>query len=765
MRAKHSARRRHPEIARRSWSNFPQCTPLEFNFSPVKTFILVLATLLPAAALAQVPPALPLVWTEVAPGVWKSTIGQPESLTLLSAAGAPAPARSALAAMPKAAFPLDEREIEGRQWAAKTAVRFPLGAREDIYGLGVDFTSLRRNGGVFELHVDHWDSRKAITGRTHAPVPLYVSTKGFAVLFDSARYLRVSVGHGVRLAAKEKPPVIDRTTGKGWQANPRSDSIEVLAGAPGMDVYVFAGPSPLDAIRRYNLFSGGGALPPKWGLGFLSRVQTKYTAAQALADIAEFRRNGIPLDMLGLEPGWMDQAYPCSFEWDKTRFPDPKSFLAEVAKQRVRVNLWFNPYVAPSTPLYEKILPYAGTHLVWGGIVPDYTMPAAQKIFVDHLKRTVVDLNPDAVGGFKLDEVDGSDRYLWPDTAVFPSGRDAEQLRQTYGLLLQRAVFDVFHQSNRRTMGQVRGTNAGASPFPFVIYNDNYEFDGYVTAVSNSGFAGVLWSPEVRGSNSGEDMLRRVQMVCFSPLALYNGWASKEKLWTHAEVTPQIRDAIVLRERLLPYFYNAFAQYHYHGTPVIRPMPLVSSLLVAEQTEAGKPAEAGKLDATANPYEVPAAAREVKDQYMFGDALLVAPIAPGAKTRKVLLPAGKWYDFYTGRWAGENQTIEVTPSLAEIPVFVKNGSLVPLLAASRQWAPAANEIVALEIRHYGEAPGKLALYDDDGETFDYEKGEYSWTQLSAARDPSGAWSGTITSDANGRKWRYDDVKWTFMTAR
>jgi alpha-D-xyloside xylohydrolase len=223
-------------------------------------------------------------------------------------------------------------------------------------------------------------------------------------------------------------------------------------------------------------------------------------------------------------------------------------------------------------------------------------------------------------------------------------------------------------------------------------------------------------------------------------------------------VTAQIRDAIVLRERLLPYFYNAFAQYHYQGTPVIRPMQLVSSVAAAES------AEAGKLDATANPYEVPAAAREVKDQYMFGDALLVAPIAPNVKSRKVLLPAGKWYDFYTGKLAGENQTIDVTPSLSAMPVFVKDGALIPMLADNRQWIPAASETVALEIRHYGEAPGKLALYDDDGETFDYEKGEFSWTQLSAAKDAAGKWSGAVTPDANGRKWHYSDVKWMYMGA-
>jgi alpha-D-xyloside xylohydrolase len=425
----------------------------------------------------------------------------------------------------------------------------------------------------------------------------------------------------------------------------------------------------------------------------------------------------------------------------------------------VRVNLWFNPYVGPpSTPLYQKLLPFAGTHLVWNGIVPDYTLAEARRIFIAHLQHTVVDLNPAAVGGFKIDEVDGYDRYLWPDTAVFPSGHDGEQLRQTYGLLLQRAVFDAFRQSNRRTMGQVRGTNAGASPFPFVIYNDNYEFDAYITAVSNSGFAGVLWSPEVRGSNSGEDMLRRTQAVCFSPLALYNGWASPQKLWTHAEVKDAVRDAILLRERLLPYFYNAFAQYHFEGTPVIRPMQLAAGVTAAAADVAGA------LDATVNPYEIPPAVREVKDQYFFGDDLLVAPIAPGARSRKVLLPPGRWYDFHTGKLAGENQAIEVSPPLETMPVFVRDGALVPLIAARRS-APRAGEVVPLEVRHYGEAAGRVVLYDDDGETFDFEKGNFSRTELRVTINAAGEFSGTVTPDRGGQPWSYGEVKWTFMPTK
>ena len=693
-----------------------------------------------AVASAQAPLAGPDSveprWNEVAPGVWEASVGEPERLTLLGAAGQ-TPKRDALAKLTRAEFPFAAGEARARVAGGKVALRFPLEPDEEIFGLGVDFKSLRRTGSTLRLHVDHWGG---VPGRTHAPVPFYVSSRGYGVLVDSARYVDFYVGVGVRLAAPRKPPVVDRTTGgKAWSSLPRSDSVEALVPAPGARVLVFGGKTPLDAVRRYNLFSGGGALPPKWGLGFMTRTPTAYSAQDALAEVAEYRQRSIPLDMLGLEPGWHDHAYPCSFEWDKTRFPDPKAFLASLRESHARANLWFNPYVSPTAPLHAKLLPHAGSHLVWNGIVPDYSQEAARTIFADHLRRTVLELDPLAVGGFKVDEVDGYDRWLWPDLSVFPSGHDAEQLRQTYGVLLQRLLYDLFRRGNRRTLGQVRGSNAGASPFPFVIYNDNYAFDEYITAVANSAFAGVLWSPEVR-EGGGEDMLRRVQAVCFSPLALFNGWATSTKLWTHAEVLDDIRGAIQLRMRLLPYWYTAFARYHFEGTPVVRAMPLVAGA-------------AGR------------AAAEARDQYMVGDALLVAPIAPAAKTRKVLLPEGRWYDFYSGRLAGEGPgEIEVTPPLSQIPLLVRDGSLVPLLAVERQWAPGPDERLPLEVRHYGRQPGTLELYDDDGESFDYERGALSWTRLEVARGNDGRLRGSVRPDANGKPWRYAEVTWRFMTA-
>jgi alpha-D-xyloside xylohydrolase len=255
------------------------------------------------------------------------------------------------------------------------------------------------------------------------------------------------------------------------------------------------------------------------------------------------------------------------------------------------------------------------------------------------------------------------------------------------------------------------------------------------------------------------DMVRRTQAVCFSPLALFNGWATSTKLWTYPEATPHVRAAIVLRQRLLPYLYHSFAQYHHEGTPVIRPMQLVKMTAFASDG----PGMTAVLDATANPYEIPESAREIKNQFLFGDSLLVAPIAPNQASRTVVLPAGRWYDFHTGAYAGENEVITVEPALGEVPLFVRDGALIPMLVGERDHAPRMGERVALEIRHYGEQPGSLAFYDDDGETFAYERGDFSWTTLSTAKDASGRWQGSVTPDTNGRAWTYTEVSWTFMT--
>jgi alpha-D-xyloside xylohydrolase len=360
------------------------------------------------------------------------------------------------------------------------------------------------------------------------------------------------------------------------------------------------------------------------------------------------------------------------------------------------------------------------------------------------------------ISGYKIDEVDGYDHYLWPDVATFPSGISAEQMRQTYAVLAMRYSAELYHNKNQRTYGLVRGSNAGAVSFPYVIYNDYYNHEDFITALINSGYAGMLWTPEARASKSGEEWLRRFQTVIFSPMAMINAWSSGTKPWSYPEVADQVKELALLRMRMMPYWYSEFAKYHFEGTPVFRGMNLENGF----RQEVKK--EAGSSNLEDNPY-AEATIKEIKDQYMAGEYLLIAPLFTGQKTRKVVLPKGKWYDFYTGEYAGDGEILTVTPGLDKIPVYVKDGGIIPLMPAMLH-APKAGEKVDIEIRHYGEKPGRYLLYDDDGETFNYEKGDYTWREIKIEKDKKQQWKGTISSPVMNKPNTIGKITWKFMTS-
>ena len=692
-----------------------------------------------------------IAWTEVAPGVWKGLVGKPESYDLLKASGA-TPMKQALGKMKTVSFPLPQAEINGQVTDGKTYLRFPLVKEEQLFGFGLNFQTVHQRGKILQLHVDHYAGRD--NGRTHAPTPFYVSSAGYGVFINSARYLNVYAGSGVRIDSKNPPVEKDRNTDRSWSSRPYSDAVEILVPAAGVEFYVFAGPSTLDAIRRFNLFNGGGVLPPRWGLGFTQRVRSLFTTEQVKEEAQAFADKGYPLDFIGLEPGWQSRAYPGTFEWDKTRYPQPQAFVKEMLDKGIRLNLWINPYVSTKASIYKPLQPYFASHTVWVGAVPDFTIPEARKIFFDQLKKDQLDIG---VSGYKIDEVDGYDHYLWPDVATFPSGLSAEQMRQTYGMLAMRYSADLFKQKNQRTYGLVRANNGGGVSFPYVIYNDYYNHEDFITALVNSGFAGVLWTPEVRASRTGEEWLRRFQSNVFSPMAMINAWSSGTKPWSYPEVEPQVKAMALLRMQMMPYWYTEFAKYHFEGTPPFRAMNTEEGFRHQAQ------AAVASTDLEANPY-LEATTKEIKDQYMAGEYLVVAPMFTGQTSRKVILPKGKWFDFYTGELVGDGEIITVTPGLDKIPVYVKDGGIVPMMPPRLQ-APKAGEKVDLEIRYYGEQPGKYMLYDDDGETFNYEKGDFSWREIKVMKDKSGRLKGTISAAVKNKPNTVGNITWKFMTTK
>ena len=692
-------------------------------------------------------------WKEVAPGVWKGVVGNPESYSLLSVANV-SPRIEGFTRLPEVPLPALANEIVGEIQDGKANLRIPLERGEQLYGFGLNFQTVHQRGRILNLHVDHYGGKD--NGRTHAPVPFYISSLGYGVFVNSARYLTVYAGSGARKDSPNAPVPKDRNTDKTWTSAPYSDAVSIQVPAPGIEIYLFAGPTPMDVVRRYNLFCGGGSLPPRWGLGFVQRTKKLYTDKDVEREVNEFEAQGFPLDVIGLEPGWQSKAYPCTFEWDKTRFPAPADFVKAMAERNVRINLWTNPYVSPESDIYKEMYPLSGTHTVWCGIVPDFADARARDLFSGKFDKEHIGIG---VSGYKIDEIDGYDRYLWPDVATFPSGVSAEQMRQTYGLWVQRITTDIYRNYNRRTYGLVRGSNGGGSSFPYVIYNDYYSHKDFITALINSGFCGVLWTPEVRGSKTSEEWLRRFQSVVFSPMAMINAWSSGTKPWSFPDVTDNIREYALLRMRMMPYWYTEFARYHFDGIPPFRALNLEAGF---NPEQAAVEGELKDADLETNPY-LESVRKEIKDQYMAGEYLLVAPMFAGQTERTVVLPLGDWYDFYTGEYVGNGEKITVKPGLERIPVFVKDGGIIPMMDPLLH-APKAGEKINLEIRHYGKAEGSYRLYDDDGETFDYENGAYSWREIKVTRDRKGRLKGSISKAEKGKPDNIATVSWKFMTS-
>ncbi|RMH52201.1 MAG: DUF5110 domain-containing protein [Bacteroidetes bacterium] len=495
-----------------------------------------------------------------------------------------------------------------------------------------------------------------------------------------------------------------------------------------MRYYVCLGPSFADVLRRYTALTGRMPLPPRWALGYHQSRWSYHPEHEVRSLVRQFRDRRIPLDVLHLDIHYMD-GYRI-FTWDPERFPDPERLLRDLMHEGVKTIVIVDPGVKvdPGYAVYEEGrrreafvtypdgTPY--TAPVWPGDChfPDFTRPATRDWFGGYY-RTFADTG---VAGFWNDMNEPA--VFEGNTAPALLVHDFEGLGGThreahnvYGLLMARAAYEALdaRDPDARPFLITRAAFAGIQRYASVWTGDNVADWSHLQMVLpmllSLGLSGVPFAGSdvggFIGAPSPELYARWIQLGAFSPLfrthSAYD--APRQEPWSYGpEVEAIARRYIELRYRLIPLFYTLFEEHARTGLPPLRPLVLH--------------------------YPQDDAVLALDDQFLLGEALLVAPVLhPGRTARKVYLPAGRWYDFWTGAAFEGGRTVLVSAELDHLPIFVRAGTVLAL-APVRQHVDE-QPVEELELRLY-PGTGTSALYRDDGRSQAYRQGDFRHTVFS-----------------------------------
>ncbi len=539
----------------------------------------------------------------------------------------------------------DTKKIKFSLTSHGCRLEFPLLEKENIYGFGLQLKEFNHRGRRLRLKVN--SDPVAPTGDSHAPVPFFVTTEGYGIYIDTARNIEVCCGmtkKRFRSGENNENSEVRLTTDELYanvKNNNVSNVVVDIPAAKGVDIYIFEGETITDVVAQYNLLSGGGCDVPEWGLGVLYRAFGKSTENDIKKLTEYFEISGIPCDTIGFEPGWQSASYPCTYVWNKDNFPNYKETVDYLKNKGYHINLWEQAYVRAASPLYDSLYDLSGDYEVWQGIVPDFSIPEARRLFAEYHKQNFVDLGVD---GFKLDECDGSDfcsgDWCFPDCTAFPSGMDGEQYHNLFGTLYMQTIMEALN--GKKTLSAVRSAGALCASYPFVLYSDLYDLADFVRGVVNSGFSGVLWTPEVRDAKTKKEFIRRLQANVFSCQCIINAWYCEEVPWKDLCCESEVKELLNLRRSLIPMLKKSFDKYRDTGIPPVR--ALVSDYTNDENTF------------------------EIDDEYIFCDNLIVCPMPLDGDEREIYLPEGDWLDYWTKEKISSGK---FTVKTENIPVFEK----------------------------------------------------------------------------------------------
>ncbi len=530
---------------------------------------------------------------------------------------------------------------------------------------------------------------------------------------------------------------LDSPARQRWTLDPDLEdhaSIELLS-RRGWQFYCI-GPSSLPSIvRAFTTLTGRSKLPPMWALGH-QQCRWSYPDQDTVIRIAhEFRKRQIPCDGIVLDIDYMDDYRV--FTFSKERFPDFKNLVADLERNNFKVTAIIDPGVKKDSKFFvftdgkkhdffckkadDKI--FIGE--VWPGqsAFPDFLKQevrlwwAAQHGF--HTENGIAgiwnDMNEPAI--FKHQEpLDWSARELPKDEDQLfmqetPEGKLGHyEVRNLYGCMMSRSTHEglLAMRPNQRPFVLSRSGYAGIQRYAAVWLGDNMSWWHHlarsIPMLLNMGLSGVAFSGvDIGGFGhncSGELLARWYAVGLFYPYFRNHCWMKgySQEPWAFGPtVEAYCKKFIETRYRLLPYIYCLFWEYVRTGAPLMRPMSWH--------------------------YPEDQFAREIDDQFLFGEHLLVAPILEKGRTwRSVYLPAGLWHPFEGGEPLEGGQVHKVMFALDAVPVFVKDGSVVPMCEVMQSTAEYAQSPITFNC--YGTS-AKGTFIEDDGDSFDYEHGTYN----------------------------------------
>ncbi|MEN2768651.1 glycoside hydrolase family 31 protein [Ornithinibacillus xuwenensis] len=578
-------------------------------------------------------------------------------------------------------------------------------SNDHFYGFGEKSGHLDKRGEKLEMwNTDVYAPHNPETNALYESIPYFMT-------------LRDGKAHGI---------FFDNTFRSCFDMKTSEEYYSFSAEGGQLDYYVMAGPSPKKVLEQYTYLTGKMPLPPKWSLGYHQSRYSYETEGEVRELARNFIEKDIPIDVIHLDIHYMN-GYRV-FTFDKERFPNPEKLITDLREMGIRVVPIVDPGVKKDAeyPIYQEgvrednFCTYIEGDLyfgeVWPGIsaFPDFTEERVRKWWGDkHEFYTSLgiegiwnDMNEPAV----FNETKTMDLEVMHRNDGKPTTH--RELHNVYGLLMGKATYEGMKSNlqGKRPFLLTRAGYAGVQRYGSVWTGDNRSFWEHLQMslpmVMNLGVSGVAFAgPDVGGfahDTNAELLTRWTQVGAFTPFFRNHsaiGFRYQEP-WQFGEKYEEImKKYIQMRYQWMPQLYSLFYQASRNGLPVMRPLLME--------------------------YPDDAKTYNLNDQFMVGDNVILAPIlVPSITDRAVYLPMGEWVEYSTGESYDGEKVHLIHAELDELPIFIRKGSAI----MQGEWNSNQDKMTkTLSMKVYATTSDesyRFTFYDDDGETFAYEHGEF-----------------------------------------